>query len=231
MQTQLITANNQLTMSSREIAELTGKRHDNVKSDIEKLLKDLNLNAPEFSGTYIATNGNKALEYSLPKRECLILISGYSVTLRAKIVDRWQELENKNKISLPDFSNPAEAARAWAIEYEEKQRALALVEEQKPKVKAFDSLIGSDAVFSMNQTAKLLSWGRNKLFAELRDRGILLADNLPAQNQINAGRFVVKDTVVDRGIKSIIVSQTFVTTKGQVWLNEILKKTCKSELI
>jgi phage regulator Rha-like protein len=83
-------------MSSREIAELTGKRHDNVKSDIEKLLKELNLNAPEFSGTYIATNGNKALEYNLPKRECLILISGYSVSLRAKIIDRWQELENKN---------------------------------------------------------------------------------------------------------------------------------------
>ena len=92
----LINASQSLTMSSREIAELTGKRHDNVKADIEKMLTDLKLNVPEFSGTYTATNGNSSLEFNLPKRECLILISGYSILLRAKIIDRWQELEAKN---------------------------------------------------------------------------------------------------------------------------------------
>ncbi len=66
---------NQQTMSSREIAELTGKRHDNVKADIEKMFVELKLNAPDFSGTYIATNGNTSNEFNLPKRECLILVS------------------------------------------------------------------------------------------------------------------------------------------------------------
>lgn len=38
-------------MSSLEIAELTGKRRDNVMVDIAKMLEGLNFPAPEFSGT------------------------------------------------------------------------------------------------------------------------------------------------------------------------------------
>ena len=37
----VIESSNVLTMSSREIAELTGKRHDNVMVDIVKMFKDL----------------------------------------------------------------------------------------------------------------------------------------------------------------------------------------------
>lgn len=88
-----ITSSTVCIMSSREIAELTGKRHDNVMADIRKMLVDLGLHAPDFSGTYITERGNKYECFNLPKRETLILVSGYSAELRAKIIDRWQELE------------------------------------------------------------------------------------------------------------------------------------------
>ena len=47
------------TMTSREIAELTGQRHDHVMADIRKMLDELGLDAPEFSGTYRTERGNE----------------------------------------------------------------------------------------------------------------------------------------------------------------------------
>lgn len=83
-------------MDSREIAEQTGKRHDHVLRDIEKMLLDLDEgDALRFGAVYIGGNGEERKCYHLPKRECLILASGYSVSLRAKIIDRWAELESK----------------------------------------------------------------------------------------------------------------------------------------
>ena len=83
------------TMSSREIAELTGKRHDHVMRDIDKMFSEIGGNGPQFWGTYKTKQGNEYGCYHLPKRETYILISGYNTVLRAKIIDRWMELEQK----------------------------------------------------------------------------------------------------------------------------------------
>lgn len=81
------------TMSSVEISELTGKRHDHVMEDIRTMFRELGINAPDFSGTQKYGNNNTRTIFNLPKRETMILVSGYSIKLRAKIVDRWEELE------------------------------------------------------------------------------------------------------------------------------------------
>jgi len=82
-----------LTMSSREIAELTGKQHRNVKRDIETMMTTLEVDMLRFEHIYRDGQNRKQTEYRLPKRETLILVSGYNIQLRAKIVDRWAELE------------------------------------------------------------------------------------------------------------------------------------------
>jgi phage regulator Rha-like protein len=86
---------NRQSMSSLEIAERTGKRHDHVMRDIKKMLHELKIDAPHFWGTYKTEQGNTYHCYNLPKRESLILVSGYNVTMRAAIIDRWQELEQE----------------------------------------------------------------------------------------------------------------------------------------
>lgn len=91
----------EVKISSVEIAELCGKRHDHVMVDIRKMLAELNLYAPDFSGTYKTSQGNEYNCFFLPKREALILVSGYRVELRAKIIDRLNELESQQSPRLP----------------------------------------------------------------------------------------------------------------------------------
>ncbi|MGL4615928.1 MAG: Rha family transcriptional regulator [Shewanella sp.] len=69
----------EVTMSSREIAELTGKEHKNVLADIRKMLSDLNLDGRDFQSTYIDNKNRQQKEYYLPASKAICLISGYSV--------------------------------------------------------------------------------------------------------------------------------------------------------
>lgn len=95
---QLVNLNqNNQTMSSREIAELTGKRHDNVMADINKMLTELygEEDVLNFQGIYLDAYKREKPCFNLPKRETLILVSGYNTTMRAAIIDRWQELEGE----------------------------------------------------------------------------------------------------------------------------------------
>ncbi len=81
------------TMTSREIAELTGKEHFHVMRDIRAMLSELQVDESTFGCSYKDGAGRLQPAFQLPKRECLILVSGYSVAMRARIIDRWQELE------------------------------------------------------------------------------------------------------------------------------------------
>lgn len=81
------------TMTSREIAEITGKEHRNVLADIRKMLADLGLTSTGFSADLPDSYGRMQPGFQLPKRETLILVSGYSTAMRARIVDRWEALE------------------------------------------------------------------------------------------------------------------------------------------
>lgn len=112
------------TVSSLEIAELTGKRHDHVMRDIRVMLEALG-GLPNFGDTHCnPQNGQSYPIFRLPYDETITLVAGYDAALRFKIVKRWSELEQA-KPALPNFANPAKAARAWAERYEGEQKVLA----------------------------------------------------------------------------------------------------------
>ena len=112
--------NGPITMSSREIARLTGKRHSDVMRDIRVMLENLGIAERKFASTYFDRQGKVQNCYELPKREAILLASGYDVHLRAKMYDRIEELEaaRQSHTALPNFADPISAARAWADQYE-----------------------------------------------------------------------------------------------------------------
>ena len=120
----LISTVNPVTMTSREIAELTGKDHRHVMRDVRTLQAQL---GEMFEGSVQSwthpQNGQSYEEFALAKNTCLTLLLGYDAVARMKVVKRWQELEAAAAPALPNFSSPAEAARAWALEYEARVHA------------------------------------------------------------------------------------------------------------
>ena len=94
----LANADEVTTMSSLEIASITGKEHRNVLADIRKMLDELGIEGAGLSAPFKMPSGQNTIVYNLPYRESMILMAGYSVKLRAKIVDEWVELKERARL-------------------------------------------------------------------------------------------------------------------------------------
>lgn len=253
----------QTTMSSREIAELTGKRHDHVMRDIRNMLKKLYPegvspdqgrpqeeyrrgdrtqykylrsdtmdsfmsfgNAEKASGlpfqsTYVdQQNGQTYPCFALPKRESLILVSGYDVHLRARIIDRWQELEAAENDPVRMLNDPA-AMRGILLSYTEKVLELqGEVEEMRPQVQALERIAISDGSLCITDAAKTLQVQPKALFQFLDSHHWTYTrqgDNtrIAYQAKLQTGLLEHKTTVVTRSDGSEkTTTQVRVTPKG-----------------
>lgn len=205
------------TMTSREIAELTGKRHDHVVRDIEAMLADLGDTSPQFWGDLPDSYNRPQRVAFLPKRESLILVSGYSVSMRAKIIDRWQELEGK--VAAPALPTYPEALRQLASTLEENEQhkqALALA---APKVEFHDRYAASTGNKGFREVCKLLHANEREFREFLINAGIMyrLAGELtPMAQHIDAGRFVVKAGISEGTGHAF--NQPKLTPKGVAWI-------------
>ena len=90
------------TMTSREIAEITGKSHDNVLKAIRAMEPAWEkVSGRKFNAvTYNDVKGEERPMYDLTQRECLYIATKFNDEARAKLVLRWEELEMKNLIEL-----------------------------------------------------------------------------------------------------------------------------------
>lgn len=172
--TNLIKLEQNLKMTTREIAELTGKEHKNVIADTRNMFDSLEIDSAEFSAQYKDITGRTLPMFTLDKEMTMTLVAGYNVKMRHTIIKRWQELEakeQKNQIVLPNFTDPAEAAMAWALQYKEKQIALQQLEIAKPKAEFVDKYVERDVAKNLTNVAKELGVSAKVLGAWLRDEG------------------------------------------------------------
>lgn len=203
------------TISSREIAKLMGVAHNEVKRMVKSLETAQRLSQPVTVSLY-EREGEMRQEFLLNKRDSLLAVARISPGYTAEMLDRWQEREKQ--ISLPDFTNPAAAARAWAEQYESRLQAEARLAQTTPKAAFFDAWIQVDESLGFRQLCKMLKAKEPEFRQFLLERNIMQRENgalMPAQHHIQAGYFTVHRGV---GESRHTYSQARFTARGVKWI-------------
>lgn len=237
---EIITITQAQTMSSLQIAELTGKRHANVIRDIANLLEqgvnELNFELVE----YIDAKGEKRPCYQLTKTGCLILASGYNAVLREKIINRWIELETEaaKQYQVPtSFREALLLAAAQQEQIEEQQKLLLAQGEQiaekdraiaelHERTSYLDQILNSKSTVTTTQIAQDYGMSAKKFNIELR--------NLKIQRKVggqwilyapyNTMGYVHSETFIPEcSTTGKVVMVTRWTQRGRLFLYQTLK--------
>lgn len=234
------------TMSSLDIAQITGREHKEVMRSIRNMEPSWSKIAQRnFAlGSYKDANNQARPCYYLNKTECLYIATKFNDEARAKLILRWEELERKSAsvTTLPDFTNPAEAARAWAEQFEQRQieskradeaesQVLALTQEietMQPKVSYYDKILANKSTVVITQIAQDYGMSAIKFNQTLydlhiqhkvNDQWILYAEHL-GQGYVQSKPVTITHT---GGYQSVKYNTEW-TQKGRIFLYDILKK-------
>ena len=218
------------TMSSLEIVDMIND-HRLSKNTVDavypnlrhsdfmaKVINVLGVECSEkFRSTYLANNGKENPCYRFEKREACLMAMSYSYELQALVFDRMTELESQSlKPRLPDFTNPAIAARAWADEVEAKQIALQKLEIAAPKVDFYDRVADVGNLMTAGVVGKKLGMSAQVLNTNL--------DHFKVYDKRQKGR-VFNQWFIDKGYGEIKKTEngfnsSKFTNKGEQWIIE-----------
>lgn len=209
-----------LTMTSREIADLVEKRHDNVKRTIENLISQGVIVHPQIEDEHVAdTIGRQraiqvfSFTAEQGKRDSIIVVAQLSPEFTARLVDRWQELEAKQSKPYPQIPHSfAEALQLAANQAK-------LLEQQAPKVDFFDRLVVRDTLMNASQVAQKHNLSAVRLNKFLDEHDVY-------SHAIKRGR-VFQQWFIDKGFGKLRqtdqgFSQAMFTPAGEAWICEKL---------
>lgn len=236
--------NNQVVVDSKSVAENFGKSHRHVNRDIENLIqKDVSKIGHMFYEAETPDSyGRMQKSYYMNRDGFSLLVMGFTgkeaIEWKLKYIEAFNEMEKKlkNPLALPNFSNPAEAARAWADEFEKRKQAEQLIESQKPKVIFAEAVSASKTSILVGELAKILRGngvpiGQRRFFQWLRENGYLIKRkgtdyNMPTQRSMELGLFEIKEgSYVNGDGVNVITKTPKITGKGQnYFINKFLKE-------
>lgn len=235
---QIITSSGMETMTSLQIAEITGKPHNDVLKAIRAMEPAwVKVNGGNFSLVeYKDAKGEMRPMYALTKTECLYVATKFNDEARAKLVIRWEELERERQAG--GFRVPKSLSEALRLAAEQAERVEAQrmqIETMRPKALFADAVASSDRSCLVAELAKILQQngvniGQNRLFAWLREHGYLGTKgeyyNQPTQRAMDMGLFEIKKTSITKPDGSVLVTTTTkVTGKGQIYfVNKVISK-------
>lgn len=213
----------------KEITDLIGVRHNDAMKKVEELAKEDGFGQLREIRISIPKGNNATQEidtYIFTKKQAIAVGARLNNTMLMKIINRLEELE----MAKPQFRLPqtySEALRALADESEAKEKALALLEEQKPKVDFYEAITGSKDTVDIGTVAKVLNirgFGRNNLFEFLRESGVLMSNNQQKQTYCDRGYFrVIESKFTKPDGSTHINTKTVVYQKGMEYIRKLLR--------
>lgn len=220
-----ITGSGPVTMSSRQIAELVEKRHDNVKRTIESLADKGLVSFTQSEETSHEGSGARPVDiYLVGKRDSYVIVAQLSPMFTARLVDRWQELENGATAAA--LNNPAQLRHLLLENVDKVLNLQAEVAELSPLAKSYDLLTRADGTMCVTDVAKVLDLRPKDLFTWLQAHKWIYrrAGNghwVGYQNRIQAGLLDhrVQEVTRSDGVSSI-TEQVRITAKGLAKLGE-----------
>lgn len=233
--------NGELLVSSIVLAENMELMHDSIISTIEKYQREFmelgsiieqdfkealnisnNKSLLKLRRAYLLNENQTNFLFSLSRNTPIIVRFKLSLTKAFSIM--------KQKLSQSTFKLPqtfSEALRLLADETEAKEKLQLQLIEQKPKIEFYEAVTGSKDTIDMGSVAKVLNKkiGRNKLFELLREKSILMSNNVPYQKFCDSGYFRVIETKYTKPDGSTHIGlKTLVYQKGVNYINKLLER-------
>jgi phage antirepressor YoqD-like protein len=209
----------EVTMSSREIADLVEKRHDNVLRIMETLAARGAITLPQNEEVMNDGPGPRTIgQYRIGKRDSYVVVAQLSPEFTARLVDRWQELE---AVAPPAPAVPQSFAAALRLAAEQQDvidAQAAQLAAAAPAVEFVERYADSTGMKSFREVAKLLSVNESAFRDFLLDQKVMYRLNgsltLYAQH-MDAGRFCIKAGTAQNNHAS---NSARFTSKGVTWV-------------
>ena len=227
MNNELTTSTKENTISSREVAEMIGERHDSLLRKIDRInenLQNANLCSDKYwiAGTYTAGTGKQYREYQVTKKGCELIAhktegqKGVEFTVR--YMDRFEEMEEKLQKQLPGTYIEA-LEQLLASEKEKARVQLELKDEQHKN----EMLMHFNKLYTTTEIAKELGIkSAAKLNKVLNDKGIQFKQNgtwVLYSDYSECGYVSIKQTLLENG--HIIYDRKW-TQEGRKFLLDLL---------
>lgn len=213
--------------SSLQVAEAFEKQHLHVMRDIREILSKCSQQFGEsnFGLSSFQSRQNKEMPmYLLSRDGFMLVVMGYTgdeaMRLKEAWITKFNEMEEALRhtsvpAGLPDFTNPAVAARAWADERERADAVTLALEEAKPKAEFVDRYVEAEGLRTFTQAAKTLKIKRADLISLLLEQHLFRdrrGNIQPYAGYVKSGLYVTKETLLEPTKRTVI--NTYLTPKG-----------------
>lgn len=225
--------NGEVLANSREIAERFEKEHKHVLRDIKNLIaQNWTVKNMFTESEYISDRGRKYPEYLMNRDGFSLLVMGFTgkdaLEWKLKYIEAFNKMEDALKKQLEKAlpTTYKEALQQLLEQVEQNELLLAENERLEPLAKFAEHVTESSNAIDIGDFSKVvknevIDIGRNRLFKWLRDKKILMSDNVPYQRYIDNEWFKVIETTKETSYGIKCFTKTLITGKGQV---QILSK-------